>query len=34
MEGLSEERNDKKKIHALRWRVYVKEKEELITRSF
>ena len=29
-----EESNDKKKICALRWCVYVKEKEELITRSF
>ena len=28
---LAEESNDKKKIHALRWCVYVKEKEELIT---
>ena len=31
---LGEESNNKKKIHALRWCVYVKEKEELITRSF
>ena len=31
---LTEENNDKKKIHALRWNVYVKEKEELITRAF
>ena len=31
---LAEESNDKKKIHAMRWCVYVKEKEELITRSF
>ena len=31
---LAEESNDKKKIHALRWCVYVMEKEELITRSF
>ena len=31
---LAEESNDKKKIRALRWCVYVKEKEELITRSF
>ena len=31
---LAEESNDKKKIHALRWCVYVKEKEELIVRSF
>ena len=29
---LAEESNNKKKIHALRWCVYVKEKEELITR--
>ena len=29
-----EESNDKKKIHALIWCVYVKEKEELITISF
>ena len=32
--GLAEGNDDKKKIHALRWNVYVKEKEELITRSF
>ena len=31
---LAEESNDKNNIHALRWCVYVKEKEELITRSF
>ena len=31
---LAEENNDKKKIHVLIWCVYVKEKEELITRSF
>ena len=31
---LAEESNDKKKIHRLRWCVYVKEKEGLITRSF
>ena len=31
---LVEESNDKKKIHALIWCVYVKEKEYLITRSF
>ena len=31
---LLEENDDKKKIHALRWNVYVKEKEELITREF
>ena len=30
---LAEENNYKKKIHALRWNVYVKEKEELITRA-
>ena len=29
---LAEENNNKKKIHALRCNVYVKEKEELITR--
>ena len=29
---LAEERNNKKKIHALIWCVYVKDKEELITR--
>ena len=29
---IAEENDDKKKIHALRWEVYVKEKEELITR--
>ena len=31
---LAEESNNKKKIHALRWCVYVNEKEEIITRSF
>ena len=31
---LEEENNHKKKIHVLRWNVYVKEKEELVTRSF
>ena len=31
---LAEERNDQKKILALRWCVYIKEKEELITRAF
>ena len=30
----AEENDDKKKIHALRWNVYVKEKEELIARFF
>ena len=30
--NLSEEGDDKKKIHALRWEVYVKEKEYLIKR--
>ena len=29
---LGEESNNKKKIRALRWCVYVKEKDELITR--
>ena len=32
--GASEEGHNKKKIHALRWKVYVKEKEELIKREF
>ena len=31
---LAEENDDKKKIHALIWNVYVKEKEEIIMRSF
>ena len=31
---LVEEKYDKKRIHALRWNVYVKEKEELIMRVF
>ena len=31
---LAEENTDKKKIHALIWNVYIKEKEELITREF
>ena len=31
---IDEENYDKKNIHALRWDVYVKEKEERITRDF
>ena len=31
---LAEENDDKKKIHALRWNVYVREKEEIIKRAF
>ena len=31
---VAEEDGDKRKIHALRWEVYVKEKEELIKREF
>ena len=31
---LAEENNDKKKVHALRWNVDIKEKEELIMRAF
>ena len=31
---VAEEGDYKKKIHALRWDVYVKEKEELIKREF
>ena len=31
---LAEENKNKKKIHALIWNVYVKKKEELITRVF
>ena len=31
---LAEENDDKKKIRARRWNVYVKDKEELITRLF
>ena len=31
---VSEEYDDKKKIHALRWEVYVKKKEKLIKREF
>ena len=31
---LAEESNDKNNIHALGWCVYIKEKEELFTRSF
>ena len=30
----ADECDDKKKIHAMRWGVYVKEKEELIKREF
>ena len=29
---IAEENNDKKKIHALRWDLYIKDKEELITK--
>ena len=32
--GVAEECDNKKKIHALRWKVYVKEKEELIKIYF
>ena len=31
---LAEEKDNKKKIHTLRWNLYVKEKEELITGAF
>ena len=31
---IAEENDDKKNIHALRWDVYVKEKEYLIAREF
>ena len=31
---IAEEGDDKNKIHALRWEVYVKNKEELISREF
>ena len=31
---ITEENDDKEKIHALRWDVYVEEKEEIITREF
>ena len=31
---VAEEGEDKKKIHALRWEVYIKDKEELIKRDF
>ena len=31
---VSEEDDDKKKIHALRWEVYVKNKDKLIKREF
>ena len=31
---LLEENDDKKKIHALRWEIYVKEKDELIKIEF
>ena len=34
MEGFSGGKKDKKKIHALRCNVYVKDKEELIMREF
>ena len=32
--GVSEEGDDKKKIHALSWEIYVKEKEDFIKRYF
>ena len=32
--GVAEECDDKKNIHALRWEVYTKEKEDLIKREF
>ena len=31
---ITEEGDDKKKIHALRWEVYLKEKEGVIKREF
>ena len=31
---IAEENYDKKKIHSLRWNVYIKEKEELNKRDF
>ena len=31
---VAEEGDDEKKIHSLRWEVYIKEKEELINRKF
>ena len=31
---LAEENDDKKKIHVLRWNVYVKEKDYIFTRAF
>ena len=31
---IAEEKDDRKKIHVLRWDLYVKEREELITREF
>ena len=31
---VAEEGDDKKNIHALRWDVYVKDKEDLIKREF
>ena len=31
---VAEEGDDKKKIHSLRWEVYVKDKEDLIKREF
>ena len=32
--NVAEEGDNKKKIHSLKWEVYVKEKEELIKRDF
>ena len=32
--GVDEEGGDKKNIHALRWEVYIKRKDDLIKREF
>ena len=32
--GVADEGDDKKNIHALRWQVYVKQKEDMIKRDF
>ena len=31
---IAKKNDDKKKIHALRWNVYVREKEKIMTREF
>ena len=34
LRDVADEDDDKKNIHALRWEIYVKEKEDLVKREF